>query len=108
MDMITKIRFDYDITDEEALYIKPGVVSIGLVDSTPVHPREVFADALSDRASGIVVAHNHPTGRLTPSDADLDVTSQLRQAGKILGIELLDHIVFNRNDYFSFLEAGLL
>ena len=82
------------------------VVSIGLVDRSPVHPREVFADALSDRASGIVVAHNHPSGNLEPSDADLDVTSQLLQAGKILGIELLDHIVFNRSDYFSFLEAG--
>jgi DNA repair protein RadC len=82
------------------------VVSIGLVDSSPVHPREVFADALLDRASGIIVAHNHPTGKLTPSDADREVTSQLREAGKILGIDLLDHIVFNRSDYFSFLEAG--
>jgi DNA repair protein RadC len=84
------------------------VVSIGLADSSPVHPREVFADAVTDRASGIIVAHNHPTGRLTPSDADLEITSQLRQAGKILGIELLDHIVFNRSRYYSFLEDGKL
>ncbi|MBC2709445.1 MAG: DNA repair protein RadC [Desulfosarcina sp.] len=82
------------------------VVSIGLVDRSPVHPREVFADALGDRASGIIVAHNHPSGSLEPSDSDLDATSQLRQAGKILGIELLDHIVFNRSAYYSFLESG--
>ena len=84
------------------------VVSIGLVDRSPVHPREVFADALADRASGIVVAHNHPEGNLEPSEADIDITLQLRQAGKIMGIELLDHIVFNRNAYYSFLESGKL
>ena len=84
------------------------VVSIGLVDRSPVHPREVFADALADRASGIVVAHNHPAGNLEPSEADLYITLQLRQAGEIMGIELLDHIIFNRNAYYSFLEAGNL
>jgi DNA repair protein RadC len=84
------------------------VVSIGLVDRSPVHPREVFADALADRASAIVVAHNHPAGNLEPSQADLDITFQLRQAGEIMGIELLDHIVFNRNGYYSFLESGKL
>ncbi|HKI49717.1 MAG TPA: DNA repair protein RadC [Desulfobacteria bacterium] len=84
------------------------VVCIGLVDRSPVHPREVFADALADRASGIIVAHNHPTGGLEPSQADRDITRQLQQAGRIMGIELLDHIVFNRNGYHSFLEAGAL
>lgn len=84
------------------------VVSIGLVDRSPVHPREVFADALADRASGIVVAHNHPAGNLEPSKADLDITFQLRQAGEIMGIELLDHIIFDRNTYYSFLESGKL
>ena len=82
------------------------VVSIGLVDRSPVHPREVFADALADRASGIIVAHNHPSGGLVPSQADRDITVQLQQAGKIMGIELLDHIVFNRGTYYSFLESG--
>jgi DNA repair protein RadC len=84
------------------------VVFIGLVDRSPVHPREVFADALADRASAIVVAHNHPAGNLEPSKADLDITLQLRQAGEIMGIELLDHIVFNRSGYYSFLESGQL
>ncbi len=84
------------------------VVSIGLIDRSPVHPREVFADALADRASAVIVAHNHPSGGLEPSPADLAITAQLKAAGAILGIELLDHIIFNRAGYFSFLEAGTL
>lgn len=84
------------------------VISIGLIDSSPVHPREVFADALTDRASGVIVAHNHPSGGLEPSLSDIEITAQLKAAGDVVGIELLDHIIFNRTDYFSFLEAGRL
>ena len=84
------------------------VVSIGLVDRAPVHPREVFADVVADRASGIIVAHNHPAGSLEPSSSDVETTRQLRQAGEIMGIQLLDHIIFNRSGYFSFLESGRL
>jgi DNA repair protein RadC len=84
------------------------VVSVGLIDRSPVHPREVFADALSDRASAVIVAHNHPSGGLEPSQSDIDITAQLKAAGTIVGIDLLDHIIFNRTGYFSFLEAGTL
>ena len=84
------------------------VVSIGLIDRTPVHPREVFADALADRAAAIIVAHNHPTGGLEPSPSDVEVTGQLKAAGSVVGIALLDHIIFNRKGYYSFLEAGRL
>lgn len=84
------------------------VVSIGLIDRSPVHPREVFADAVAERASGIIVAHNHPAGSLDPSPADIEATKQLKEAGRFVGIELLDHIIFNRDGYFSFLEAGSL
>ena len=84
------------------------VVSIGLVDRTPVHPREVYADAVSDRASAVIVAHNHPSGGLEPSQSDVAITEQLKSAGAILGIDLLDHIIFNRINYFSFLEEGKL
>jgi DNA repair protein RadC len=80
------------------------VVSIGLLDRTLVHPREVFADVLPDRASGIIVAHNHPEGGLEPSPADIKVTQQIKQAGEALGISLLDHIIFNRKGYYSMLE----
>ena len=84
------------------------VVSMGLIDRTPVHPREVFADALSDRAAAVIVAHNHPAGELEPSPSDISITAQLKAAGSIVGIELLDHIIFNRTGYFSFLEDGKL
>ncbi len=84
------------------------VVSIGLIDRSPVHPREVFADAIADRASAIIVAHNHPSGELGPSPSDIAITAQLKAAGEVVGIELLDHIIFNRSGYFSFLEAGRL
>lgn len=84
------------------------VVSNGLVDRSPVHPREVFADALTDRASAVIVAHNHPNGGLEPSPSDIRITAQLKAAGEIVGIMLLDHIIFNRIGYFSFLEAGRL
>ena len=84
------------------------VVSIGLIDRAPVHPREVFADALADRASAVIVAHNHPAGGVEPSSADVEATKQLKAAGAVMGIALLDHIIFNRSGYYSFLEAGRL
>lgn len=82
------------------------VISIGLVDRSPVHPREVFADAVADRACAVMLAHNHPTGPLQPSDADLETTRRIREAGDIMGIAVLDHLIFNRTGYFSFLEEG--
>ncbi len=80
------------------------IVSIGLVNRTIVHPREVFADPIVDRATAIIVCHNHPSGNLEPSDEDVSVTNQLKRAGDILGIKLLDHVVFSVNGYYSFLE----
>jgi len=86
--------------------IKSRVVSVGLVDKTQVHPREVFADPITDRASSIIVAHNHPSRSLTPSKEDIKTTRQLKLAGKTLDINLLDHIIFNHKGYFSFQENG--
>jgi len=86
--------------------IKSRVVSVGLVNKTQVHPREVFADPITDRASAIIVAHNHPAGTLTPSTEDKEITEQLKSAGETLGIRLLDHIIFNHKEYYSFLEHG--
>ena len=73
--------------------IAKRVISIGTLTASLVHPREVFAEAITDRAASIVVAHNHPSGNLEPSTADKEVTERLRQAGEILGIDLLDHIL---------------
>ncbi|MGC1404170.1 MAG: DNA repair protein RadC [Thermodesulfobacteriota bacterium] len=80
------------------------VISVGLVNKTHVHPREVFADAITDRASAVIVAHNHPSGDVEPGKEDMEITKQLKSAGEILGIKLLDHIIFNRAGYYSFLE----
>jgi len=84
------------------------VVSMGLVNRTIVHPREVFADPLTDRAASVVVAHNHPSGRVEPSTEDRDITERLKEAGNTLGIQVLDHIIFSAKGYYSFLEHGEL
>lgn len=116
-DLLPQIRHYADRKQEHFLcatinganeVINVRVISIGLVDRSPVHPREVFADAVTDRASAIIVAHNHPNGSIDPSPADLDVTRQLKAAGELMGITLLDHIIFNKSGYYSLLESGLL
>ena len=84
------------------------VVTIGLINRTIVHPREVFADPIQDRATSIIVCHNHPSGNLEPSVEDTEVTKQLKAAAEILGIALLDHVIFSNNGYYSFLESGAL
>lgn len=82
------------------------VVTIGLSDRSLVHPREVFADPLTDRAAAIIVAHNHPSGQLVPSDEDRKITERLLQAGELLGIPVLDHVIFTTKGYYSFKEHG--
>lgn len=77
-------------------------VSIGTVTSTAVHPREVFGPGLQLGAESLVVAHNHPSGDPSPSSEDRMVTERLRQAGQLLGVELLDHVVLGSARYFSF------
>jgi DNA repair protein RadC len=88
--------------------IEKRVVTIGLLDKSPVHPREVFADVIADRAAGVIFAHNHPSGDLQPSEADLQLQDQLTEAGKILGISVLDHIIVSRKGYYSYQESGLI
>lgn len=84
------------------------MVTVGLVNKSQVHPREVFADPITDRAATIIIAHNHPSGDLIPSKEDTEVTRQLKAAGETLGIKLLDHIIFNNKGYYSFLEHNEL
>ena len=88
--------------------IKKRIVTIGLVDRSQVHPREVYADVISDRAAAVIFAHNHPSGDLKPSNSDLKIHDQLTEAGKILGLRILDHIIVTKKGYFSFQEAGLI
>lgn len=88
--------------------IATRVVTVGLVNATQIHPREVFADPITDRASAIIVAHNHPSGQLAPSAEDLKATKLLVDAGKILGIRVLDHVIFGKNGFISLQEKGYL
>ncbi len=81
--------------------IKKRTITIGTLTASLVHPREVFAPAIEDRAAGIIVAHNHPSGNLEPSSADREVTDRLKDAGDLLGINLLDHIIVTKDDYRS-------
>lgn len=80
-------------------------VSIGILNKTLVHPREVFADPIVDRAAAVIVCHNHPSGDVTPSEEDIETTWRLYDAGEILGIRLLDHIIIAAGGkFFSFSE----
>lgn len=88
--------------------ITVSIVSIGLLNRTIVHPREVFHRAIKDSAAAVIVAHNHPSGQLEPSDEDRSMTRRLMEAGEIIGIPILDHIVFTRNGYVSFKDLGLI
>jgi DNA repair protein RadC len=88
--------------------LKTRTVTLGLVNRTIVHPREVFADPLLDRASAVAVAHNHPSGQLKPSQEDDDVTLQLLQAATILGLRFLDHVIFTEAGFYSYQQEGRL
>ncbi len=88
--------------------IKTHIVSKGTINRALIHPREVFRPAILDNSASVVIAHNHPSGNLDPSFEDKDITHRLQEAGKIIGIEVLDHIIVSKRGYYSFLEEGEL
>ena len=85
-----------------------STISIGSINASIVHPREVFKDAIMHNAYSVVLAHNHPSGDSEPSEDDLTITKRLVDAGKILGIEVIDHIIITKNGFFSFKEKVLI
>ncbi len=88
--------------------ISTRTVFIGTLNQSLVHPREVFADAIADRAAGIIIAHNHPSGTLEASRADIQITQRLKEVSKLVGIELLDHVILSKHGFYSFSDEGLL
>lgn len=84
------------------------VVSLGTANSVMVHPRDVFASALERRATHLILAHNHPTGLLEPSEDDITMTRRVEKAGRLLGVNVLDHIVFDSDGWYSMVEHGIL
>jgi DNA repair protein RadC len=88
--------------------IAQRTITIGTLDAVLAHPREVYADAIVDRAAGVIVAHNHPSGDTQPSQKDITLTQQLVAAGQLLGIELRDHIIVTRTEQFSYRQHHML
>lgn len=88
--------------------IEKRVVTIGLLDKSPVHPREVFADVIADRAAAVIFAHNHPNGDPQPSESDRRIHDQLTEAANILGLRVLDHVIVTKKAHYSFQESGRL
>jgi DNA repair protein RadC len=88
--------------------IQIHVVSIGTLNRTLIHPREIYGTAMREDAAAIIVCHNHPSGNCQPSEEDIDVTHNLERVGEIMGIELLDHIIVCRESYYSFLDNKML
>jgi DNA repair protein RadC len=86
--------------------IHDELISVGTLTANIVHPREVFAPALEYGAAALIIAHNHPSGDLEPSNADVEVTAQLQAAGQLLGIDLLDHLIINDRTFISILKEG--
>ncbi len=82
------------------------IITVGLLNRTIVHPREVFRPAIVENAASIVLSHNHPSNKLEPSPEDLEITRRLQDAGEILGIPVLDHLIIGRTGFYSMVERG--
>ena len=94
--------------DGASKIIRQRVIHIGTLNQSLVHPREVFRPAILDNAAGIIIAHNHPSGTLEASRADIQITQRLKEVAKLVGIELLDHVIISSQGYYSFSDEGLL
>ena len=88
--------------------IQTKIITIGILNQSLVHPREVFSYAIEKRCASIIVAHNHPSGILEASNEDINVTKRLKESGKILGIELIDHLIITNDGFVSLKEEGVL
>jgi DNA repair protein RadC len=97
----------FDLNTKNAI-IAIRVVSVGTLNSSLVHPREVFKGALMSNANSVIIAHNHPSGEIDPSASDHIVTRQIWKAGELLQVKLLDHIVMGHDGYYSYLDSGVL
>lgn len=88
--------------------IQREIISIGILNTSLVHPREVFEPAIKHLAAQILISHNHPSGDCTPSDEDTELTKRLQKAGEILGIEIIDHVIVSSQKFYSFKEHKLI
>lgn len=100
-------KFSVIALDSKNKIIGIQIISVGSVNATLVHPREVFKFAISSNANSIFVAHNHPSGELEPSHEDIAITRRLQEAGELIGIKLQDHFIVGENEIKSLRESGL-
>lgn len=117
-DVFTIVNKYLDRTDREHLVLLTldiknkitsiNTVSIGSINTSIVHPREVFKTAILSNASSVILTHNHPSGDITPSKEDIDITNRIKECGRILGIELLDHVIIGNDKYSSLKEKGII
>jgi len=103
-----KEHFVVFFLDSRNQEIKREVVSVGSLNANLVHPREVFEPAVKNLAAQVILVHNHPSGDPEPSEDDLEINKRLVEAGKILGIEVIDHIIIAKNGFLSFKEKGII
>lgn len=92
--------------DTKNKVISREIISVGTLNSSVVHPREVFRTAIARNANAVIIAHNHPSGQCEPSSEDIWLTNNLKKAGEIVAIKLLDHIICTNQGYFSFADEG--
>ena len=103
-----KEHFIVFFLDARSQEIKREIISMGTLNGSLVHPREVFEPAINHSAAQIIIVHNHPSGDPEPSEDDLAITKRLTEAGKILGIDILDHVIIAKSGFASFKERGLI
>lgn len=114
-DIIKEVFFLHELAEESLVLLTVNTkhevtglfeVSRGSLNQSVVHPREIFKRAILNNASSIIIAHNHPSGDTTPSQEDLNVTKRIAEAGKLMGIELLDHLIIGDDNYYSLAQSN--
>jgi DNA repair protein RadC len=105
---LEKEHFIVLMLDTKNKIIKEEIVSIGTIDATIIHPREIFKSAIKENSNSIILVHNHPSGNPLPSSEDLDITEKIIKAGETLGIKVLDHIIIGNRKYWSYTEKHKL
>ena len=108
MRYLKKEVFKVVLLDTKNNVISINDVSIGCLDSTVVHPREVFVEAIKNSSAAIILVHNHPSGEVEPSNEDKNITNRIVECGKIIGIRVLDHIIIGDGNFLSFKEHGYI
>lgn len=106
MEHLTQEKFIALFLNSKNVIIKQKTIFIGTLNSSIVHPREIFSEAVKCASNAIIVLHNHPSGDVTPSTEDIKTTERLKECGQVLGIDLLDHIIIGDHTYLSMVEEG--